>query len=1207
MTFTSMSTCPRRSGFVLAVLYLAVSTFGSAACSGGSNEASSESNLEKQLLRERAAGLWIENRRIEALEVLTPLVEVAEPEYEDLLNVGILTFAMTGIFTNDQRYIDELEAETTELLTRASALRPDEAAPFYNIGVLNLRNGELEVAEANLAKAHELDPDDYQTHLHYANTLLDLDKLEEAELHYRQLKEIGVGTGKGMYVSVIYRLGQLLSWSGLEEGPELIRESQRLKETGLEPPRSEPARIGVLGQISWPRARGFESERGATSYQIGESVQTLPSELAGMRGLASWTISENWTRTDALSEKDPEEDEEDDLYAPTQAPKATDVGLPDVGGWGPNGLVIALHQSDGSYQAHSLTTDPVRFARAFDYDNDGDLDVLAVTEEGVRLYRTDGLGDDLAWELSSVEFPALSSLPRDVAPVDFDHEGDIDLLVVGEFGARLWRNDGLSVTQVKEHAKERDDARAKKGLEREAQDEENTEESTVEIGSWVDATVDSKLPTNKRFDWCVVEDFDTDQDVDLLLGGSEGVFLADSLRGGVFADRSTDLSSAAHQLGKEPIVADLNGDAWPDLWIRGSDQAQLFIRTPGGKYISAAAGGGAAGKVEDVGSIDLNGDGYLDATWTREGGGAGYALSIGAGSKAPADVNLLDGALATVWDDFDGDGAIDALSSFADRAELKPGVGETGANSIRLALFAKERDNRRGVGAIVELRAGPIYRRIFWTGEPMTLGLGAEASAGILRVTWPRGVEQHDFDVASGSRWMMSRINRVEGSCPFLYTWNGKTFEFITDVLGITPLGLPMAPGMMVPPDHDEYVLVRGEQMKPRVGEDGKAYFEMQFTEELREVTYLDRLRLEVVDHPEGTEIFPNERFSFPPFPEAHTHVMRDPLLPTSAIDHRGTDWTETVASIDGDYAIPFEPYRGLLTGLAKPHTLELSFDPEQLKDAELLRLVCTGWFLWSDASINIAAARTPGVDFIPPILQVPDATAEDGWRAVGPPVGFPAGKRKTMVLDVTDFIDPADPRIRIFGTLCIYWDSIRLATDNDDEPLVVTHVEPSSANLWQRGFSRSMHPIEGHMLEWFDWDELDEARWNQHPGSYTKLGEVLPLMTAIDDKYAIMGAGDALHARFSAEGLPDLQPGWRRDYLVFLDGWAKDRDPNSIEALYVEPLPFHGMSGYPYREDESFPNDQEHNDWRREWNTRPSRRWIEELAPGRNPAIALW
>ena len=97
-----------------------------------------------------------------------------------------------------------------------------------------------------------------------------------------------------------------------------------------------------------------------------------------------------------------------------------------------------------------------------------------------------------------------------------------------------------------------------------------------------------------------------------------------------------------------------------------------------------------------------------------------------------------------------------------------------------------------------------------------------------------------------------------------------------------------------------------------------------------------------------------------------------------------------------------------------------------------------------------------------------------------------------------------------------------------------------------------------------------------------------------------ILGSGDALRVHFDASALPPLADGWTRDYLVFLDGWAKDRDPNTLEALSVEPLPFHGMSAYPYGPDEHFPDGAEHAAWRAEWNTREGRGWIPPLAPRR-------
>jgi hypothetical protein len=398
---------------------------------------------------------------------------------------------------------------------------------------------------------------------------------------------------------------------------------------------------------------------------------------------------------------------------------------------------------------------------------------------------------------------------------------------------------------------------------------------------------------------------------------------------------------------------------------------------------------------------------------------------------------------------------------------------------------------------------------------------------------------------------------------------------------------------MLVPPDHDEYVLVRDDQLAAKDGE-----FELHFTEELREVTYLDRVRLDVIDHPAGTEVFPNELFCFPPFPAPHVHTLREPLSPTRAQGSDGKDWTAALASNDEVFAVPFTPAPAQFRGLASPHFLELEFDRERVASAKQLRLVLNGWFLWTDASVNIASAYDPTEEFVPPIVQVPDGRG--GWRDAGPPIGFPAGKTKTMVIDASQLVLRDDPRIRIFGTLRLYWDSIRLAVDADDAPFEVTEIEPKSARLWRRGFSAPLVDGKPNEPERFDWDRLAEyPSWNPHPGQYTKYGECLPLVTEIDDRFVILASGDALTVRFDARTLPPPKAGMIRDYFLFLDGWAKDRDPNTVEALYVEPLPFHGMSGYPYGPNETFPDDEVHRRWRREWNTRSAEPWMRSFAGG--------
>jgi hypothetical protein len=98
------------------------------------------------------------------------------------------------------------------------------------------------------------------------------------------------------------------------------------------------------------------------------------------------------------------------------------------------------------------------------------------------------------------------------------------------------------------------------------------------------------------------------------------------------------------------------------------------------------------------------------------------------------------------------------------------------------------------------------------------------------------------------------------------------------------------------------------------------------------------------------------------------------------------------------------------------------------------------------------------------------------------------------------------------------------------------------------------------------------------------------------------MGSGDELRLAFDAAALPPLPAGWVRDLLVEVDGWAKDGDANTAFSQTVEPLPFHGMSRYPYPPEESFPDGPEHRRWREAWNTRPA---LVLLRPLRPPASA--
>jgi hypothetical protein len=123
----------------------------------------------------------------------------------------------------------------------------------------------------------------------------------------------------------------------------------------------------------------------------------------------------------------------------------------------------------------------------------------------------------------------------------------------------------------------------------------------------------------------------------------------------------------------------------------------------------------------------------------------------------------------------------------------------------------------------------------------------------------------------------------------------------------------------------------------------------------------------------------------------------------------------------------------------------------------------------------------------------------------------------------------------------------------------------------------------------WFDYaDASTEPRWLRLGGRFTRFGDVTRLLEWADDMYVVFGPGDEITVEFAADDTPPLPAGWRRDFLLYSDSWLKDADLNTGTGQTVEPLPFHGMSRYPYGAEQSYPTDPEHQQYLRRYNTRP-------------------
>ncbi len=1152
-----------------------------AGCDGG-GETPGLTPLEQQIIRERAAAMFAEEKLVAALEELRPLLEVPAPAADDQVRAAICELALSGT---------QAATSAEERLNAALESDPEDLRARFNLGRLYYDDGRFEEALPLLeGVAREL-PDDFPTVLFLGGVLSTLareadDRAEgeesargdelyaRVEALYDRLYDRGVEFGGSWFHTLLYRRANLFRDLGrFEEMDEAFSERERLQERGFPEPTNTDIQRGNLGVLVAPAPIGSKPALAADEPAFDVLAELDFGQAARQVRFAA--IVEEWHAVTAKHLKQPPSlpaDVEPRLVVVDGVLGGQDLVRLDAeglwicppGGERPEAPTVAGDFESfalielGDDRAERLTIDNARYARAnIDSFSGSDLEVVLVEAQadGTRrlwLYEQDGF--DGSWARREAPLAEYPGEVRDLTASDHDHDGDLDLIWVGDAGLRLLRHDGAEGS-----------------------------------GGFTDASEQFGLG-ERSFAWLVADDFDADQDVDYVLGGKGSPVWLSSLRRSRWEDRSADLNGAL--AGDErPLAQDFTGNGFPDLV---QPRAGRFAENGyGERFLPRDAALPERCPAEaNTAVLDVDQDGALDLLWRAADGSLAGVLAVGLGGErgyaASLPTPLPAGPLAV------GRAAVNGAWS----TRLSTGRGpilaiapDSDTGHVTLGLKGIK-DNQRGVGAVVELRAGSIYERIYWDGRARALPIGDRDQIDVLRVTWPNGVIQSQLDVPAGATRVLEQIEGLAGSCPFLYTWDGETFTFISDVIGITPLGLPMAPGMLVPPDHDEYVLVTQEQLVPKDG-----FYELAFTEELREVTYLDQARLHVIDHPEGSEIYPNERFSFPPFPEAHIFVVERQTAPSSAVDDAGRDWSAELAAIDEAYAKPFEPYRGQYMGLTELHTLTLTFDPAEVAAAERPRLLMTGWLYWTDASVNMAVARHPDHEFLPPMLQVPDG--QGGWRDTGPPVGFPAGKTKTMVIDVADLLDPADPRLRVVTTLRLYWDAIRLATCDDAGETRVTELDPAAAELWDRGFSRPVFLEESEGLEWFEWDTLTaQPRWNQHPGQYTRFGDVLELTTAVDDRFVVMGSGDCLTLRFSAEGLPELPEGWRRDFLVFLDGWAKDRDPNTHEALFVEPLPFHGMSGYPYGPDEAYPDDPVHREYRRTWNTRTGVQHIRPLAP---------
>lgn len=805
-----------------------------------------------------------------------------------------------------------------------------------------------------------------------------------------------------------------------------------------------------------------------------------------------------------------------------------------------------------------IVSDPASKERWFDTD----YDVLLWGPDDISILRND-LQEDGSRQLTLVPQTAQVAGVNAAVAADLDSDGDLDLVFATDSGVTLWKNlDGTAFAE-----------------------NESADMPAVAVGQlaacdWdrniamdvlaVPATGDTKSGFlqnifHNRFRWqtsdaalqnipigssVVVAEFDGRGSWDLVVAGKEGVEVRLTEKIGEAVSVKSE-----RRLYDQPVrgaaVADLDNDGRSDVVAWGASGVYFFRSIGGGGFQDLSALLKQSGDVVDVAINDVDEDGDLDV------------VCIAASGKAEFLIN--EGGNQNNW--------------MTVVARGKPDDSQ----------FKSRRVNAHATGAVIELRCGQQYQSQVIADAKIHVGLGACERPDSVRLLWTDGIPQH----VTVPELLRPRIGILapqilKGSCPYIYTWTGERFEFFSDCLWAAPLGLVQANGELAPTREWENLLVPGESL---VENDGR--FDLQLTEELWEIAYFDQVELTAVDHPADVSIFTNEKVGPPSLAEHRIHTVKNPRIPKSVVDGRGKDLLPGLTAQDGDYVQAFQGR--IMQGLTDEWVMEFDLgNVEGLTkpgDSANIRLFLLGWIFPTDTSLNLNIEQNSSLDPpAPPSIEVPDGNG--GWKVARPFIGFPSGKTKAMVVDISDVFTGDDFRFRLRSSMELYWDHIFFTAGEDDAETVVQPCEIAITDLHYRGFSRRVYPDNalfrnGRAPEGYDYQSVTtDARWPPVAGRFSRYGDVTPLLDAHDDHMVVMGPGDELTISFAVPAKP-VPEGWKRDFVLRNVGYDKDADLNTIYGQSSEPFPFRSMSRYPFAPDEQSPDSVEYRNYLREWQTR--------------------
>jgi len=1024
-------------------------------------------------------------------------VSVAEryPDNPDVLvNLAIATL-------NRQQSGDPEVA--LELLDRALELEPGNLRALYNRSLVLLFMGEAEPALESIQEVVTADPSDADAAYQLGQCLMQLERPEEAIEWYERAIEFDPYLRSAYYRSfqAMQRLGDR------ERGKKRLETFQKLADN----PRSrlvefKYTKMGRRGlvEVIGDAERIPVTPPDGPLFAVAEAA--APSELP-------WTSDVERT---SITSADIDGDEMIDLFLPgvLAGPSATR-----------NAVLLARRDGFELDPDHPFAgVQAITAVLWGDVDNDGRTDAYLCRRGPNQLWRNTGDGWQAITDVSGTSGAGHETV--DGALVDADHDGDLDIFLVNSDGPdELLNNnrDGSFRPLAVEYGLAGKDLGSRQVLFADLDGDRDA-----------DIFVRKASPPHEVFENRLLWEYRPASGFDELRASAMTAIVA----GDTDADGRTEL-----------FTADAEGAV--RRWQRDDDDNwhQRTLRAASGE------------PVDRLVLADVSGDGMIELVAARSGGW--QVLDTADGSEKSS----VAGSTTTAWtlaalDPGRGPSLV-WWSPGGPPQVQRPGPGRYPFLALKITGRENEgdamRSNASGIGSRIAVRVGrswtvaDTFRNDSGPGQslqPLELGTGGRERADFVAIDWSDGVFQTELDLAAGTTHVIAETQRQLSSCPVLFAWNGSTYAFVSDILGVGGIGYAVGPGEYSEPRPWENFLLPEGLLKPH-----DERLSVKLTEPMEEATYLDTARLVAYDLPPGWSMALDERMAIAgPAATGKPVFFRRQILPTVALNDRGEDVTESIVSVDLE-AAPVGPidhrFIGLLT---REHILTLKFDQPLNGFGERPVLVVDGWVEYPYSQTNFAAWQA-GRSYAAPTLE---ARGTDGrWRVVLESFGYPAGMPRRMSVPLPQL--PADTReLRLRTNQEIYWDRIAVAAAEVHAEVQTQELELVAARLDRSGFAERATGAQRLPTYDYDrraplWDSRVQAGW------YTRFGEVTELVAAADDALAIFGPGEEIHLEFAAPTHPPSD-GWKRLFVLETSGWCKDMDFYTKDGRTLEPLPAHSV-----------------------------------------------